>query len=153
MTRFVILFSVMILLFAVAVWAQNPAQSKGGSVEQQLIKLENEWNDAVVKRDLAFLDRILAEDITDTDYEGTVWTKAQDLAILKSGELAITSAIADGIKVRLYGNVAVVTGRNTSKSSFKGKDTSGQYRWTDTWVKRAGGWKCVASQSSKIVQK
>jgi len=131
--------------------AKTPAASKG--VEQQLIKLENEWNDAVVKRDAAALEKIEADDYTFIDAEGTLWTKAQDVATFKSGDYVATSMVADELKVRVYGHVAVVTGRNTIKAQFKGKDISGQYRYTDTWVKRGGRWQCVATHSSKIAPK
>jgi hypothetical protein len=47
----------------------------------------------------------------------------------------------------------ILTGRNTQKETLKGKDISGQYRWTDTFVKKAGHWQCVASHWSKIAQK
>ena len=41
MKRIVIAISLAVLAFAVAVWAQSPVQPKSGSVEQELIKLEN----------------------------------------------------------------------------------------------------------------
>ena len=132
---------------------QQAAPSKSASVEQELIKLEEGWGDALVKGDVAFLDRILADDYMDTCDDGTVATKAQDIADLKSGDLKVTSLVADESKVRVYGKAAVVTYRFTLKGQFKDKDISGQYRETDTWVKRAGHWQCVASQESKIVEK
>jgi len=129
------------------------APSGSAGAEQELIRLEDGWNEAVVKVDLAFLDRILADDLTDTDDEGTVWTKAQDLANLKSGDYKCTSAVSADRQVRVYGDTAVVTGRNTNKAQYKGVDKSGQYRWTDTWIKRDGRWQCVATHGSKIVPK
>lgn len=54
------------------------------------------------------------------------------------------------LKVRVYGDIAIITGRTTEKSQYKGSDSSGQYLWTDTWNKRAGGWQCVASHGSKV---
>ena len=131
--------------------AQTPAAPKG--VEQQLIKMEHDWADAVVKRDMAVLERNLADDYLSIDFEGGLWTKASALAALKSGEDVVTSAIADDIKVRVYGNAAVVTSRWTVKEQFKGRDISGQYRVTDTFIKRAGRWQCVATHGSKIAQK
>jgi ketosteroid isomerase-like protein len=131
---------------------QKAAPSKSSSAEKELVKLEVGWADAFLKADVAFLDRILADDYTDTDENGTVSTKAQDIADLKSGDIKFTSAINDEFKVRVYGNAAVVTGRLTMKAQYKGKDISGQYRWTDTWVKRAGHWQCVATGVSKIVE-
>jgi len=122
-------------------------------MEQELLKLEQDWANANVKADVAFLDRILAEDCVFTDAEGVVWTKAQSLAHLKPGGHVITSMVSDDMKVRIYGDAAVVTGRNTTKETLNGKDTSGQERWTDTWIKRNGRWRCVATHSSRIAQK
>jgi ketosteroid isomerase-like protein len=132
---------------------QPAAPSKNASVEQELIKLEEGWADASVKCDVAFLDRIFADDYMNTDTEGSVSTKAQEIANLKSGDLKVTSSVSDEYKVRVYGKAAVVTGRCTFKAQYKGKDSSSQFRWTDTWVKGAGGWQCVASHESKIVEK
>jgi len=62
---------------------------------QELITLENGWNDALVKHDWAFLDQILADDYISTDSDGIVSTKAQAMANLKSGEIVVTSAVVD----------------------------------------------------------
>jgi hypothetical protein len=149
MKRIAIAVSVAVLVFGLAVLAKTQSES----VEQELLKLEQQWTDALVKPDLAFLDRIQADNYTFTDPEGSVWTKAQSLALLKSGEDVISSCVADEMKARVYGDAAVVTGRNTTKETFKGKDISGQYRWTDTWVKHSGRWQCVATHVSRIAQK
>jgi ketosteroid isomerase-like protein len=133
--------------------AKPAAPAKSASVEQELIKLENDWNNASVKRDVAALGKILADDWTAIDADGAVETKAQSLANLKSGEDAYTSAVADEMKVCVYGDAAVVLGRNTVKEQYKGKDISGQYRFIDTWIKKAGRWQCVASAWTKITKK
>jgi ketosteroid isomerase-like protein len=123
------------------------------SVEQELIKLENEWAEAWVKSDIAFHDRIMADDYTWTAPQGFVMTKADDLTLIKSGQDVITLWVLADMKVRIYGDAAVVTGRDTIKETYKGKDVSGQNRWTHTWVKRDGRWQCVAGHSSEIAQK
>ena len=125
---------------------------RDSSVEKELIKLEDGCNDAYVKVDVAFLDRILADDYTDTDQNGIVSTKTQDIADLKSGDFKLTSCVCDDYKVRVYGNAAVVTARLTMKAQYKGQDVSGAYRLTDTWVKRSGRWQCVATHLSKIAE-
>lgn len=59
------------------------------------------------------------------------------------------------MKVRLYGDVAVVTGRNTIKATWEDiqRDISGPYRFTDVFVKRGGHWQCIASQASRVKEK
>jgi hypothetical protein len=153
MKRIAIAVCVVVLVFAVTSIAQAPTQAKSEDVKQELIKLETGWNDAWVKLDFAYLDKILSDDFLDTDYEGVVSTKAQGLANLKSGVDVVTSAVADNWNVRVYGDAAVVMVRNTFKEQYKGKDVSGQYQFTDTWIRKAGRWQCVASASVRIVQK
>jgi len=153
MKRIAIAVCVIVLVFAVAIIAQTAAQPKSGNVEQELIKLENEWAEAILKNDIAFLERIYADDFIFTDEDGVVWTGAQDIANIKSGEAVYTSFVSDDMKVHVYGDTAVVFGRNTIKGKFRGKDISGQSRWTDTWIKKAGRWQCAATHSSKIAQK
>jgi ketosteroid isomerase-like protein len=150
MKRIVFAVGLVVLVFGVAILAQTQSES----AEQELIRLENELNDAWVNRDIAPLDRILADDYMGTDEEGNVMTKAQELANIKSGAYLSTSAAKDDIKVRVYGDAAVVTGRSTYKGQYKGKEYSQQYRWTDTLVKdNLGRWRCVAFHDSKIARR
>ena len=132
---------------------QQAAPSKNASVEQEMIKLEEGLANAFVRVDVAFLDRTLADDYIDTDWEGEITPKANFIADLKSGDLKFTSMVNDDYKVRVYGKAAVVTYRETIKGQYKDKDISGLIRETDTWVKGSGGWQCVASHESKIVEK
>lgn len=149
MKRIAIAVSVIALVFGAAILAQTQTES----VEQELIKLGKEWADALVKRDVAFLDQIYADDYIGTDSNGNVFTKAQEIASVKSGDYAIISSVLDDVTVHVYRDAAVYFGRSSDKAQFKGKDISGQYRWTDTWIKRDGRWQCVASHGSRITQK
>jgi len=149
MKRIVFAVCVVGLVFGAAILARTQT----ASVEQELITLENGWADAVVKKDVAFLDRILADDCLVTDPEGNVSTKAQEIASVKSEVYLVTSCVHHEMKVRVYGNAAVVTGRSTLNETYKGKDYSIQAQWTDTWVKLNGRWQCVAEHSSMIAPK
>ncbi len=132
----------------------KPGKTKAGgaSVEQTLVQIEHDWTNAALKKDSPALDKILAEDWVGQGPTGTA-TKAQELADLKSGENKIDSQTLGDIKVRVFGNTAVVTGSDDEKSSYKGKDTSGHYVWTDVFVKRNGRWQAVASHSTLTAQK
>ena len=84
------------------------------------------------------------------DFEGKSITKAEDMADMTSGASTTQSYEIGAMKVRVFGNTAVVTGSDTEKSTYKGKDSSGKYVWTDVWVMRDGRWQAVASQSVKV---
>jgi ketosteroid isomerase-like protein len=158
MKRFAFAVSVAGLVLAVAVSALTPEHQyiikKSVNVEQELIKLGNELNEAWINRDIAPFDRALADDYLGTDEEGNVMTKAEQLAKIKAGAYLSTFAVKDDIKVRVYGDSAVVTGRSTHKGQYKGKAFSQGYRWTDTWVKDyLGRRRLVASHDSNIARR
>jgi len=130
------------------IWNPNPTRAE--SVEQELIKLEKAWNEALVNHDWAFIDQILADDYLTTDSDGVVANKAQEMVILKTGEEAVTSWDADDFKVRVYGDTAVVTYRWTYQGRIRGNASAAQERYTDTWVRRGGRWQVVAVHASRI---
>jgi ketosteroid isomerase-like protein len=141
------------LLLALAKEWRDQTSTETASVEQELITLEKRWNDSWVKRDPAFLDRILADDYIETDPDDDMATKAEELALVRSTETTITAVMADDFMVRVYGDAAVVTFRLTFKKPVDGKEMTGQERFTDTWIKRDGRWQCVAVHYSRIAQK
>ncbi len=147
---------VLVLAVSCQVFAQVKPQApeKGTSVQQELTKLSNQWNDAMAKRDVAALERILSDDWISAGFEEGVGTKAQFLADLKSGDYALSSTVVHEMNVRAYGNAAVVvTHYTTVKEQYKGKDISGSYRTIDTWVKRGGRWQCVATAGSRVAHR
>ena len=140
----------------ILVLAGHHADSQiSNTAEQEVLKVENDWNQALVRRDTASLQRFYADEYLYTDPDGLVWDKTRDLANLTSGSAARLSAFKlDETKVHIYGDVAVVTGRNTITGVFERvySDLSGSYRFTDVFVKRNGRWQCAASQASRIVE-
>ena len=129
--------------------AKSEAPKTGASVEQVLMQMERDWSKAGLNKDAAALDRIVADDWTAIDFQGKTETKAQSLADLKSGSSSVQSIELGEMKVRVFGNTAVVTGSDTEKSTYKGKDSSGKYVWMDVFVNRNGKWQAVASESTK----
>jgi ketosteroid isomerase-like protein len=58
--------------------------------------------------------------------------------------------MSDNVKVRVYGDTAVLTGLDTVKSKRKGQEYVERYLYTDVWVKRGKRWQCVATQSELL---
>jgi uncharacterized protein (TIGR02246 family) len=130
--------------------AAKPAQNSAD--EKAVTQLVHEWLDALVKNDLDALDRIIADDYVITNSDGSVLGKQQELEPFKAG-LKFESATVEDLKVRVYGDTAVVTGAGTFKGNFKGRAFAVQERFTDVWVKRDGRWQAVASQESSLPKK
>ena len=120
------------------------AAAQQSKVEQELLQIERDWCTADLKVDKAMMGRILADDASLIGRNGQLETKAQAIAAMDQG--VTTTCELDMMKVRVYGDAAVVTGRST----VKGKLFNGQSMWTDTFIRKDGRWQCVASQSSEI---
>jgi len=90
--------------------------------ERELTQLVKDLNEAVVKADVAVLERALHEDYVHQRPRGMVENRAQYLENRKTRRVDFESLVPDEIKVRVYGDTAIVTGRSTAK----GKDQYGK---------------------------
>ena len=117
--------------------------------EQELIQLENDWCAADLKGDAAMLGRILAADYTAVGSRGGTDTKASSLASYKDTGSKTTACANSNLKVRIYGDAAVVTGTVTRDGAYKGVAFKNrQMPFTDTFIRREGRWQAVASQAT-----
>jgi ketosteroid isomerase-like protein len=105
----------------------------------------------VVKRDAAALQRLYADEYMSVDQEGMTWNKQQDIQIDTTGASRLSTYKFEDLKVRIYGDVAVVTGRNRATGTVLGSAAKAQTRFTDVFVKRDGRWQCIQSQTTPIV--
>jgi len=146
----ILAFVVTALILAYAGSEGNIFALQQNKVEQELMQLERDWCAAQVNKDAATLGRILADDYTAVSSRGSTSTKADELANLKSAD-SMTTCMNNNIKVRVYGDAAVVTGLSVISGIYKGvpfKDR--QVFWTDIFIKKDGRWECVAGQSTLV---
>ena len=110
----------------------------------ELKKAERDFFDALVSRDAAKLNLVLATDFREVDTDGTLIGKKDFLAYIGSTDFSFESITGRDFEVRVYGLTAVVNGISTY--TRKGK-TFPDMRHTGVWVKRLGRWQVVSWQS------
>ena len=145
------LFVVAASSFAYGQTNAGPA-SGSAKVEQEIRTLEHEWFDSYVRGNRAAFDRIVADDAVMTYGNGKVGNKSEAIAEVKAPADASYSLTSDDVKVSVYGDTAIVTGRVTEKGIFNGRSVNSQSRYTDVWVKRNGLWQVVAAQNTRLPQ-
>jgi len=124
-------------------------KSADGADERALMQIERDWATAAAANDAAGLDTLMADEyVGNTD--GRLTPKKQAIADVKSGASKVSSAEASDLTVFVSGDRASVHGLWTEKSTLNGKDTSGQFRFTDTFIKRDGRWQAVTTFSTKL---
>jgi uncharacterized protein (TIGR02246 family) len=127
------------------------AQHDRKLMEQQVMKIGQEYGEMIKNQDATAIDRILADEYMYTNERGKVKNKAEDLATYKNGVKFEIFEVSDQ-KVRVLGNnSAVETGTVRFKGTDKdGKPFDGSERYTTTWVWRDGRWQIAADHTSEI---
>jgi uncharacterized protein (TIGR02246 family) len=136
--------------FLIALLIPFIARAADTSDEAVITALEKDWLQAAVHKDEAKLRSLMAPDCWLIDSQGALATPDTAIAELQSGTYKVRAAHADDVQVRVMGDWAVVLGLESELSETNGHDSSGQFRFLDTWQKRAGRWRCVASAAIQI---
>jgi len=134
-----------------AIAAPAPAQLRA-----ELLRLEAERQQAFVRGDREVLERQLAPDFTDTNFHGEVMDRAQEIAFASPGTLSIGATHVEDVKVRRYGNTAILTAKviwehaSYHETPAYTADLSGSYRVTRVYVRDRTGWRLAASHDSRL---
>src|SRR5436309_35746 len=143
-------YSLSCFLAAWAVTASASQRQPAESDQQILIKLEQGWNDAFYRKDVAFIANILSDEFVATYDDGSRGDKAKELALVAEFNQQVESAIQDEFTVKVYGNTAVVWFTLHLVGIKQGQRAEVVLRYTDVWVMRDGRWQCVSTQSTRV---
>ena len=117
--------------------------------EQLLRQMNDEWMKALVRADRDTLDRIMADDfIFAYPMEGD--DKSQFIGDVVSGDVRVESLTRDNITVRIWGDTAVLTGKDSVRWSYQGRDFSGHYKVINVYARRNAEWQLVSVQACPI---
>ena len=133
--------------------AQQPGMPRSERHESrhEIDQLEEVWRQAELKGNISAMDALLADDYMAITASGTLQTKDQALAHLRSGTTHFSSLETSERKVRFYGTTAVVTSIAHIKAVTPEGDISGSYRYTRVYVRDSSGkWKIVSFEASRI---
>lgn len=123
------------------------AQQKSQDTEK-ILALEKKWAEAYKHRDISILSSLLAEDFVITVEDGTSYGKEGYISHSADTSVKVETAELSGLKVRMHGNTAVVTGAYHEKGNSGGKRYEYHDRLTDVWMKIDGRWQVISSHYS-----
>jgi len=121
--------------------------------EEELLKLENEFAEAIVSNNPEDIGRLLRDDWVIIGADGEIIDRARFFEVIKSGALTHDMMESEDFRIRVYGDSAVVTAITRTKGKFMEQEFSTQERATDVFVKRDGRWQCVLTHVTKLPQK
>jgi ketosteroid isomerase-like protein len=143
----------ILVMLVTAIFSQALGQIKRDKMQEELVNLEKEFAQAIVKNDAEAIGQFLADDWIIIDPDGGIIDKAHFLGVIKSGTLTHEMMESDDVSVRIYGDSAVVTGLTTTKGKFMTQEFSTRERATDVFVKQNGRWQFVFSQLTRFTKK
>jgi len=139
------------LLVALLLLAALPAAAQpASSPEDELRRTETARFAAMVAGDTAALERMLGEDLSYTHSTGQVQDRREFLAALAAKSLRYAAMSPADVRVRVFGETGVVTGRIDMKVVVDQAERAIAARYTAVYVHRDGRWQLVAWQSSSI---
>jgi len=143
-----------LIVFLSIVAAPTIAVSQPVKSDQDvLIELEKSWNEAFYRKDLRYIESILADEFMSTYEDGSRADKKKELALTEAFDQAVQSAIQDSFTVRVFGETAVVWFTLHLVGLKQGQPSELTLSYTDVWVLRDGNWRCVSAHSTRVTAK
>ena len=139
------------LVFTTVLFAQDKSTASNDQI--QIRQLERAWNQAEAHHDVGAVTAIVADTLTYIDFDGSIMNKAEYLRDVTKTSYQADHLYDEGLQVVVYGNAAVVSGIYRETGTSKGKSYIHRVRFTDTWIKQNGVWRCAASQNTLIPNK
>ena len=121
---------------------------QNASVEQEVKAAEDARRAAVLRGDKIALDRLMADDYMVITIAGTVANKAEELALYENDQRRTESWDAQNVRIRVYGEAAVVTGLASVTDNLRGQARRIRFRYMHVWVKRDRRWRIVSRQAT-----
>ncbi len=117
------------------------------SSEKEILALEDQRFDAMIKGDFGALDKLVREELLYTHSSGVTDTKKSWIDSMKSGKTKYKSARPSERQVRFFGDVALVRGKAAVEAEIGGQPRSLRLLFLNAWVRAPQGWKFAAWQS------
>ena len=121
-------------------------------MEDELAKVEAEFANAIVKNSPEEIRQFVSDDWIIINADGGIIDRQRFLEVIKSGTLTHEMMESDDIRVRVYGDSAVVSAITRSKGKFMGQEFTTHERSTDVFVRRDGRWRCVLTQLTGLTK-
>ena len=116
--------------------------------ETAVRKLIDDFATAVLKKDIATLDRLIADSVTYSHSSGLLETKAEALAAFKKAKYEKWEYKEQ--KMQFFGNTALVRGDVEVLNTSSANPGPIKLNLLQVWAKTPKGWQLVARQATRL---
>ncbi|HET9424480.1 MAG TPA: nuclear transport factor 2 family protein [Gemmatimonadaceae bacterium] len=121
-----------------------PKLNQEQATQLNLARLEELWTNALMRRDRAAVERLLAPKFVYTLNDRLLYRPEYVAQLLAPGDI-VADARVDSVEVQAAGNIGVATGWRTIAGRGREGPFERRYRFTDTWMPRSGTWQLIAA--------
>ncbi len=143
---FLVLFGFCLLSLGISGQVSTPRSLE----ETKLLSLEKMWNQAQLQHDSGALKSMISDRFVSTEWDGELSSRNQFLDEIADPKFDPSVMSVSDMKVEFYDDTAIVIGIYHTKGKYNGKPYDHVGRFTDTWIRQKGLWKCVASHTSLL---
>lgn len=118
----------------------------------ELTRVEDDFNRAMISNDVSRIRACTADEWVLVTPEAGVVPRARILRVIESAELSHDTMTKDVVRVRVYGDIAVVTARGQNTGHFKGRVISADEWVTDVYRRSDGQWLCVLTHLTPVAR-
>ena len=130
-------------------WLQTEGETRTNDASDELIRLEKVWNDAHLQGNADELDHLWSKDIEIVVPNMAAMNKATALAFARSGRMKFQTYETSNLQVRLFGDIAIVSGRMKRARTLQGNSVADNWLFTKVYQRKDGRWQVVHFQASQ----
>ena len=147
--RLILLAVILTVLVPGLVSAQSAKQK--GAIEQEVRRLDLAHADAILRGDLAELDKLWTKDFK----VNNPFNEIDKADRIRNGAVTYSSFIREPESVLVHGDTVIVMGREevVPKGNSPDAGKTINRRYTNIWMKRQGRWRLIARHASVICPK
>ena len=120
-------------------------------IEQKIVELEQQLQQAMLHSDSVLLDKLLSEDLLFTNHLGQCMSKQDDLTAHQTQLIIINDIQLSDMKIKTHETFAIVSVKAYISGVFAGELSTGNFRFTRVWYKNPEKhWQVIAGHASVI---
>jgi len=116
---------------------------------RKIIDLDRQRMSAMAQKDIAALNKLIADDLVYTHSSARLDTKESLIGAMETGKTVYTAVVPSDVKAQDLGDTVVLTGNARISVNSGGNAMNFGVRFTDVWVNKGGQWQMVAWQSTR----
>lgn len=140
------------VIFLAQLLTVSAVLSDDATVQESALGFQSARFEAMIDADMESLDEFLADDLTYTHTTGWIETKSEFMWTVESGRINYMAVTPSEVMVRIYGDIAVITGLSRMQGAVGDKAVDFTIRFTDVSRRIGDSWQLVAWQSARLTQ-